>query len=448
MTIHVPKNAVEALSALEAAGFESYVVGGCVRDALLGREPHDWDITTAAAPEQVEAVFAGARILETGLKHGTVTLLSGGEPLEITTFRSEGAYSDGRRPDSVTFVMDIHQDLLRRDFTVNAMAYSPLRGLRDDFGGQADLAAGLLRCVGDPDERLTEDALRILRGLRFAARYGFTVEQETDAALRRHRDRLSNVSPERIFAELKGILTGPGAGEMMLAYPEIFFTVFPEMAPMLGFDQHRPQAHQYDVWGHTAHAVDATPPAVILRLAMFFHDCGKPATFSQDPESGKGRFFGHPQLSAAMADAMLRRMRCDNATRETVTALVENHEMLTGHSKKALRRLLVKLGEERLRLLFDVCRADAAAHTPEVFEKRMAVTDSDQKLLDEILADGSCLSLKDLAIGGRELVALGLAPGPEIGAVLHTLLEEVTDEILPNERESLLRRATEIKGGL
>ena len=260
MTLNIPEYAALALDRLEAAGYESYVVGGCVRDALLGRTPHDWDITTSsAAPEEVEAVFRGCRVLETGIKHGTVTLMTDGGPLEITAFRSEGDYSDGRRPDSVVFVRDIHEDLLRRDFTVNAMAYSPRRGLRDDFGGREDLSGRVLRCVGRADDRLREDALRILRALRFCARYGLAAEQETDAALRRNRARLGNVSAERIFSELKGILTAPGAGTMMLSYPEIFFTVFPEMEPMLGFDQHRPDAHIYDVWEHTAHAVDAAP---------------------------------------------------------------------------------------------------------------------------------------------------------------------------------------------
>ena len=444
MTLNIPEYAAQALDRLEAAGYESYVVGGCVRDALLGREPHDWDITTAAAPEEVEAVFRGCRVLETGIKHGTVTLMTDGGPLEITAFRSEGDYSDGRRPDSVTFVRDIHEDLLRRDFTVNAMAYSPRRGLRDDFGGREDLSERVLRCVGSADDRLREDALRILRALRFCARYALTAEAETDAALRRNRSRLKNVSAERIFSELRGILTAPGAGTMMLAYPEIFFAVFPEMEPMLGFDHHRPDAHLWDVWGHTAHAVDAAPDTAEVRLALFFHDCGKPATFSLDPADGKGHFYSHAEVGARMADAMLRRMKCDNATRETAVTLTQYHEYEPGANRKALRRLLRRLGAETTLLLFEVRRADALAHTPALAARLTERLDEEEALLREILAGENCFSVKDLAVSGRDIIALGLPPGPEIGAVLEALLGEVTDETLPNERGALLARAEEL----
>ncbi len=444
MTLNIPEYAALALDRLEAAGYESYVVGGCVRDALLGRTPHDWDITTSAAPEEVEAVFRGCRVLETGIKHGTVTLMTDGGPLEITAFRSEGDYSDGRRPDSVVFVRDIHEDLLRRDFTVNAMAYSPRRGLRDDFGGREDLAERVLRCVGRADDRLREDALRILRALRFCARYGLAAEPETDAALRRNRARLGKVSAERIFSELKGILTAPGAGRMMLSYPEIFFTVFPEMEPMLGFDQHRPDAHIYDVWEHTAHAVDAAPDIAEVRLALFFHDCGKPATFTADPDTGRGHFYTHPGVSARMADAMLRGMKSDTATRETVTALVENHESKPGANRKALRRLLRRLGPDTVLLLYEVRRADAMAHAPELAARLAAELEAESALLREILAEENCFTVKDLAVSGRDMISLGLSPGPEIGAVLDALLGEVTDETLPNERSALLKRAEEM----
>lgn len=447
MRIDIPSPVADTLRSLEAAGYESYVVGGCVRDALLGLEPHDWDITTAAAPQEVERIFAGERILETGLKHGTVTLLKCNEPLEITTFRSEGLYSDGRRPDSVEFVKDVHEDLLRRDFTINAMAYSPVRGLRDDFGGQADLSSGTLRCVGDPDDRLTEDALRILRALRFASRYGFTIEPATAAALRRHRDKLSNVSPERIFSEFCGILSGRGAGDMMLAFPEIFFVLFPELEPMWGFDQHNAWAHPNDVWTHTARAVEYAESNIAVRLSLFFHDCGKPSTFTLDPETGRGHFYGHPGVSAKLADQMLRRLKSDTATRELVVTLVENHEMPMGLDKKALRRYLHLLGEETMEKLLEVRRADAMAHTPELAEKLLASVETDKRFMEEILQEAECLSLRDLAVGGRELTALGFAPGPELGATLNTLLEEVMDEKMPNERDSLLRRALEIKGG-
>ena len=440
----IPEYASRAVSRLEEAGFESYVVGGCVRDALLGLEPHDWDIATAADPEQVRRVFSGERIIETGLRHGTVTLLTGGGPLEITAFRCEDSYSDGRRPDSVTFVRDVHEDLRRRDFTINAMAYSPARGLIDDFGGRGDLSARRLRCVGDADVRLREDALRILRALRFSARYGLTAVPETDAALRRNRFRLENISPERIYSELKGILTAPGAGAVMLSYPEIFFTVFPEMEPMLGFDQHCPEVHPFDVWEHTARAVDAGEPVAELRLALFFHDCGKPATFTLDPDNGRGHFFGHPEVGARMTDIMLRRLRSDGTARRTVTALVENHELPSELGKKAMRRLIRRLGADTVRLLCAVRRADAAAHAPEPAERLVSSLDSQEALMEEVLSEESCLSLGDLAIDGKDLSAMGLVPGPVYGRILNAMLEEVTDELLPNEREALLRRAGEI----
>ena len=445
LSLSPPAGVGQALAVLEAAGWESWVVGGCVRDALLGRTPHDWDVTTAAPPEAVMAAFAGQRVLETGLKHGTVTLLTGDGPVEITTFRADGDYGDGRHPDSVAFVTDLHEDLKRRDFTVNAMAWSPTRGLRDDFGGCRDLAERIIRCVGDPEERFTEDALRILRALRFAARYGFAVEEDTARALRELRERLKLVSMERIFAELKGILIAPGAGEILRTFPEVFFVVFPEMEPMLGFDQRRPHAHHLDVWGHTALAVESSPPDELVRLTMFFHDCGKPSVFSLDPETGLGRFLDHPKAGAELADVLLRRLRCDNDTRRRVTELIRNHQMLDGHSRRVIRRLLAQLGEEDMHRLLEVLRADARAHTPETCAKRLARADEDERLLEELLAENACLHVKDLKISGADLQNLGISPGPEMGRILNALLEEVMDETLPNRRDDLLRRAAEME---
>ena len=437
----LPGNVAQTLDRLENAGWESYAVGGCVRDALLGIEPHDWDLCTAAPPEEMKRVFAGERVLETGIKHGTLTLLTPSGPLEITTFRAESAYTDRRHPDSVSFLSDVHADLARRDFTVNAMAYSPKRGLRDDFHGREDLQNGILRCVGEPGERFREDALRLLRALRFAARFRLTIEEKTAAALRENRELLRSVSPERIFSELKGILCAPGAGEMLLAYPEVFFVFLPELSPMLGFDTRRPQNHCWDVWGHTAHAVDAIAPESVLRLTMLFHDSGKPKTFRFDPAAGYGKFPRHPQLGAEIADAVLRRLHCDNATRKTVMTLVENHEMRTGHEKKDLRRLLAKLGEEDMRDLLLVRRADAAAHAPEAAARLAALADADEKCLNEILAEHGCLHIRDLAVNGNDLASLGVPPGPAVGETLSRLLDLVLDGALQNDREALLRAA-------
>ena len=439
--MRLPEDAARALEKLESAGWESYAVGGCVRDSLLGIEPHDWDLCTAAPPEAMKKVFAGERVIETGLKHGTLTLLAPSGPLEITTFRTESGYSDCRHPDRVSFVRDIHADLARRDFTVNAMAYSPVRGLRDDFGGREDLRNGVLRCVGDPGERFREDALRILRALRFAARFGLTIEEETAAALRENRELLHNISPERIFSELKGILCARGAGEMLLAFPEVFFVILPELAPMRGFDTRRPQNHCWDVWGHTAHAVDAIAPESVLRLTMLFHDSGKPETFRYDAQAGFGRFPGHPAVSARIADAALRALRCDNAARERVVTLVENHEMRTGHGKKDLRRLLAKIGEKNMHDLLLVRRADAAAHAPEAAARLTALADEDERILHEITAERGCLHVKDLAVSGNDLLALGLKPGAAVGETLSRLLDLVLDEEVPNEKGALLAAA-------
>ena len=437
----LPENVVQVLSRLENAGWESYAVGGCVRDALLGIEPHDWDLCTAAPPEEMKKVFASERMLETGIKHGTLTLLTPSGPLEITTFRTESGYSDRRHPDSVSFVSDVHADLARRDFTVNAMAYSPRHGLRDDFHGREDLKNGILRCVGDPGERFREDALRILRALRFAARFDLTIEKKTAAALRKDRELLHSVSPERIFSELKGILSAPYAGKMLLAFPEVFFVFLPELAPTLGFDTRRPQNHCWDVWGHTAHAVDAIEPESCLRLAMLFHDSGKPRTFRFDARAGHGKFPRHPKLGAEIADAALRRLRCDNATRKTVTMLVENHEMRTGHEKNDLRRLLSELGEENMRRLLLVRRADAAAHAPKAAARLAALADGDERRLNEILAEGGCLHVRDLAVNGDDLASLGVPAGPAVGKMLSCMLDRVMDGALPNEKEALLRAA-------
>ena len=438
--MELPRDVVWALWKLESAGWESYAVGGCVRDSLLGREPHDWDLCTAAPPEEMKKVFAGERVIGTGLKHGTLTVLAPSMPLEITTFRTEGGYSDCRHPDSVSFVRDIHEDLARRDFTINAMAYSPTRGLRDDFGGREDLQNGVIRCVRDADERFNEDALRILRALRFAARYDFSIAPETAEALRKNRALLARISPERIFSELKGILCARGAGKMLLEFPEVFFVPLPEMEPMLGFEQHRPDCHRWDVWGHTAHAVDAVAPDPILRLTMFFHDCSKPHCLTFD-ESGRGHFYTHPAESAVLTDTMLRRLRCDNETRETVVTLVANHEMQTGHSKKAVRRLLAKIGEENMRRLMLIRRADAAAHADEARVRLSALADADEQLLNELIAEQGCLHIQDLAVTGGDIVALGVQPGRAVGEILSHLLDAVLDETLPNEREALLSEA-------
>ena len=330
--------AAQAIERLRAAGHEAWIVGGCVRDVLLGRTPTDYDLTTSALPEETEAVFAGERLIETGLQHGTVTVLLEGVPLEITTYRVDGGYTDARHPDGVTFTRSLREDAARRDFTINAMAYAPGEGLQDFFGGQADLSAGVIRAVGEADRRFQEDALRILRAIRFASVLGFELDPETDAAGRRNAPLLQKISVERVFVELSKLLCGPGAGKILRAYPDILGVVLPELTPTVGFAQHNVH-HCYDVYTHTAVAVDHVPPEVTLRLAALFHDLGKPATFSMG-EDGQGHFYGHPKVSAALAEQILLRLRAPKRLREEVVRLVEVHDWPLSTEPRLIRRRL------------------------------------------------------------------------------------------------------------
>ena len=429
----IPDFAREVLRTLSQAGHEAWCVGGCVRDSLLGRTPEDWDVTTSAAPEETMALF-GSRAIPTGLRHGTVTVRTAGGPVEVTTFRRDGAYHDHRRPDSVTFTTSLEEDLARRDFTVNAMALGSDGTVVDCFGGRKDLAAGLLRCVGEPKRRFREDALRILRGLRFAADLDFSLEEHTAKALRRTRSLLGEIAPERIWAEMQKLLCGPGAAKVLRAYPEVVAVFWPEILPMVGFDQ-RNRHHCYDVWEHTLHALEAVPPDGILRCTMLLHDIGKPKSFTVDGQ-GNGHFYGHPAVSAAMAAEMLRRMKCCSRTRETVTLLVEWHDRNIPRTDRGIRRALMALGEKNLRRLFAVKRADNLAQAP-AFRDMQREIDLAEEILDRLLAEDACVSLKQLAVNGRDLMALGYA-GEGIGRALSALLEQVVDGALPNTREALL----------
>lgn len=431
--MEIPENVQAVLRALEAAGHEAWCVGGCVRDALLGRVPGDWDVAASALPEETLAVF-GSRALPTGLKHGTVTVKTSGGPVEVTTCRIDGAYLDHRRPESVTFTRSIGEDLSRRDFTVNAMALN-LRGeLRDPFGGREDLSRGVLRCVGDPDRRFQEDALRILRGLRFAAALGLEPEPETAAAVRRNRRGLKDIAAERIQAEFFKLLPGERAAEVLRGWPEVFGVFWPELLAMVGFDQ-RNRHHCYDVWEHSLHALAAVPGDPVLRCTMLLHDVGKPACFTLDGQ-GVGHFYGHPAVSRELADRMLRRLKCAAEFRETVVRLVEWHDRDIPRTDKSIRRALRRLGEEDLRRLILVKRGDNFGQAPEYWDRQREL-DRAEEILNRLLAEDACFSLRQLAVKGGDLLALGLS-GPSVGAALEDLLEKVVDGALPNEREVLL----------
>ena len=430
-----PAQVNTVLRRLRDAGFPAYAVGGCVRDRRMGAEPKDYDVTTAALPQQIEAVFAGEKLIETGLKHGTVTVLTGGMPVEVTTFRVDGAYSDARHPDAVTFTASLAEDLARRDFTVNAMAWDPEEGLVDPYGGAADLTDRVIRCVGDPDKRFSEDALRILRALRFSSTLGFVIEENTAAALRRNRALLERVSAERVAAELNQLLRGAAVKRVLLDYPEVLGVVLPELLPMRGFDQRNPH-HVYDVLEHTAVAVEHVPPETAPRWAALLHDSGKPACFTQD-ENGVGHFYGHPAESARIADAALRRLRLDTATRERVVVLVRCHDRTIEPTETAVKRALNRFGPEAFFQLLALKRADNLAQSPE-YRDRQTLYDELERLAREILERRECFSLKDLAVNGTDLIAAGVAPGPAVGAALRTLLDAVMDGRAENEKATLL----------
>ena len=427
--MYIPNSVLELIHQLEEAGFETWVVGGCVRDHLMGNVPHDYDCCTAAEPEQMQALFADRQLVLAGLKHGTVGVVTEAGVVEITTFRTEGGYLDSRHPDWVKFVRDVKEDLARRDFTVNAMAYSPRRGLCDPFGGQADLKNGLLRAVGDPVLRFREDALRILRGLRFAARFGFEIEEATRTAMHTEIAGLDTLARERVLTELEGFLLSARARDI-LGGAELLFRVIPELAPQLGFDQKNPH-HEHDIFTHTAMVVERAPKEPILRMAALLHDLGKVDTFFLD-EKGVGHFYGHAGLGAKMAEDILRRLKCSNALREEVTWLIAHHMDRFPCEEKSARRCLSKHGLPRMERLTRLQMAD--------FGGKVDDGDLDEwlGLLREVDAREGALTLKTLAVKGKDLIGLGIAPGKQVGELLNRLLSMVLAGELPNDREALL----------
>ena len=428
----IPAYVQETLQALEKAGHQAYCVGGCVRDSLLGRVPGDWDVTTSALPEETMAVF-GEKAVPTGLKHGTVTVCWPEGKVETTTFRRDGAYTDHRHPAQVTFTASLTEDLARRDFTVNAMA-ADLRGtLYDPFGGRADLETGILRCVGQPERRFSEDALRILRCLRFASVLGFAIEPATGAALTDCRELLRDIAPERICEELTKLLCGSDAAAVLRQYPEAAGAALPEILPMVGFDQRNPH-HCYDVWEHTLHALDAIRPEPLLRWAMLFHDMGKPECFALD-RRGVGHFMGHGVVSRRIADGVMNRLRFGHAAKERIGELVEWHDHRV-ETEKGVRRMLNHFGEADFRNLLAIQRADNMGQAEE-FRYRQKDIDRIESMLNRELEKGNCFSLKQLAVNGNDLLALGLS-GPEVGQTLQNLLNQVMDGTLPNRRDALL----------
>ena len=437
-----PLYGIRALELLERNGFEAWFVGGCVRDFLLGLSPGDWDITTSAQPEEILRCFQGFRCIETGIRHGTVTVLVEDQPVEITTYRSDGVYRDHRHPEEVRFSRQLEDDLSRRDFTVNAMAYHPQRGLVDRFGGRKDLQNKVLRCVGDPDRRFTEDALRILRCLRFASRLGFSIESATAGALRRQKELLREISHERVKIELEKLLAGEYAEDVLREYFDVLFVVLPELAPMKGCKQERPY-HCFDVWEHTLHAVGAVPNDPIVRWAALFHDCGKPGVKTYEPE-GVAHFYGHDKESARLTDLCCGRLRFSTKEREMICTLVTRHGEPLPMPEKRVKRLLGQLGEEQLFRLFALMRGDVSAQSPAVAEERLAYLSDCEALARKLIEEGQCFTLRDLAVNGNDLLTLGFSKNRFLGEALQTLLDGVLGGVLPNEKEALLKKAKEL----
>ena len=438
----MPKNVDTAINLLQSAGFEAYAVGGCVRDSLLGKTPNDWDITTSAKPEDMKSVFVNFHCIDTGIKHGTVTVVIDGEPLEITTFRLDGEYEDNRHPKSVTFTSDLGADLGRRDFTVNAMAYSKKTGTVDLFGGQNDLKNKIIRCVGDPDRRFNEDALRILRALRFASALDFEIEEKTAQSLLKNHALLGNISEERIAKELLKLVCGKGAKRILTDFAPVLFEILPELQPMYKNSHDNPH-HCYDIYEHTLIAVESIDPEPTLRFAMLLHDCGKPAVKKFD-ENGVAHFYGHQRISAEISAQILARLKVSNKFRDEILFLVSNHDRweLYENTEK-MPRYLSKFGLDGVLKLLKVMRADVLAQSPEYRYRLDQIADAEE-IAKNLAAQKPCLSLSELQINGRTLMDIGIPQGRKLGAVLAQLLDEVIDGVTKNTQEALTTRAREI----
>ena len=434
MEIRLPEDVKKIINRLQEAGFEAYAVGGCVRDSLLGKVPNDWDITTSATPLEVKGLFS--RTFDTGIKHGTITVLLHHVGYEVTTYRIDGEYEDGRHPKEVTFTRSLAEDLLRRDFTINAMAYNEKDGLQDLFGGQQDLSNRIIRCVGNATDRFTEDALRMLRAVRFSAQLGFEIEKDTLAAMKALAGNLQMVSAERIQTELVKMLTSAHPEQIRVAYECGLTKVFlPEFDEMMLCEQNNPN-HCYSVGEHTIHSIMEIVPEKELRLTMLLHDIAKPRLKTTDKE-GIDHFHGHPKLSAEMADEILKRLKFDNHTIDVVSRLCACHDMRIEPQRKSMRFALNKIGDDIFPAFFEVQRADVLAQSDYKREEKLAWIAQNMADYQEILDAKECFSLRDLAVSGKDLIDAGIKPGKEIGEILNLMLEVVLEEPENNEKSRL-----------
>lgn len=436
---NIPPYAGRILELLEDKGFEAWYVGGCVRDALLGTTAYDVDITTNALVGDVKKVMedSGHPVIDTGIAHGTVTVLIEGQGIEVTTYRSEGAYSDNRHPDSVSFVTSLDEDLARRDFTMNAIAYHPTHGMVDPYGGYEDIKNGVIRCVGDPLQRFEEDALRILRACRFSSQGGFAIEDETFKAMKAMAPLLPGLSAQRLRSELDRFMCGSFVHDALMSCTDVIAAIIPEIEDLQGFDQ-RTKYHIYDVLEHTAYCMQHVAPNSLVRWAAFFHDFGKPYTFTLDKD-GVGHFYGHEKISREIAEKYLSRFALGKSFTEDVLSLIRFHDETIEASPKAVMRMVRKLGErpELLRVLLELKRGDARAQAPHC-HYRVKYADEVEAVLDEIVASQAVFSRRALAIDGHDILDLGIAPGPVIHELLEYAVEAVIDGRVVNDREALL----------
>lgn len=434
--ILLPAKVSRVIGVLQAHGYEAYAVGGCVRDSLLGRRPEDWDVTTSAAPQEIKALFP--RTFDTGILHGTVTVLLGRERFEVTTYRIDGKYEDGRHPKEVTFTRNLKEDLLRRDFTINAMAYNETEGLVDIFGGMADLQMGTIRCVGDAKARFSEDALRILRGVRFAAQLGFGIEEETEKGMRALAPSLQKISAERIQAELVKILVSRRPAKLRKAY-ELGVTAqfLPEFDRMMETTQETPH-HCYTVGEHTLRALEEVRADKILRLAALFHDMAKPLVKTMDGQ-GKAHFYGHDRKGKELAETVLGRLKFDNRTINRVAALVEAHDYRAPATEQNVRRAMNRIGEELFEDYCEIRRADIMAQSTYRRREKLENLDETERIYRRIKEQGQCVSLSSLAVKGRDLIDAGMQPGKEIGEKLNELLGLVLEDPKKNTKEELMK---------
>lgn len=441
MDINIPENINFVIKRLESRGFEAYIVGGCVRDSLMGLTPDDYDVTTNALPEQIKNCFSDTKTIDTGIKHGTVTVVSGGENVEITTYRVDGEYKDFRRPETVSFTDKLTEDLSRRDFTINAMCYSHRTGIIDKFGGQRDLFNHLIRCVGEPKKRFGEDALRILRALRFASRFDFSIEPTTSLAIHEMCGLVNEVSAERIRTELVKLLCGKAPAEILIEYSDVFTKIIPEFKRCLNFEQHS-SYHIYDVWEHTAYSVENSSDDPYVRTALFFHDIEKPSCFRYD-EEGEGHFPNHEKKGADTAENIMRRLKFDNKTIDIVSCLIRYHYVTPVDDKIVVKKLLWEIGEKNLGRLIEVIKGDSRAMQSFCLDK-LTVLDAMKIRMYDVIRSGECYKEDMLALKGDDIAAEGFV-GKEIGDALHFLVESVIDGRVKNERSELMKALFERK---